>query len=103
MPEPHLRSLLRRGAQIRGRATLLEMQPSRCHTNSLILHLMSPKHIRVATGYALTKSDGLWRQHSWAIDGNKIVETTISRLSYWGIELTDDEIRHFIVQSLASI
>ena len=34
-------------------------------------------------GYGLSE-DGLWREHYWGMKDNHIVETTISRIGYFG-------------------
>jgi hypothetical protein len=41
----------------------------------------------IATGYALNE-DGMWRPHSWGVTATHIVETTVSRLQYFGIVLS---------------
>ena len=64
---------------------LIEMQTSGCHDNCEILNLFNDSN-KVFTGYALS-SDGLWRFHSWCVDENNyIIETTESRLLYYGIQ-----------------
>jgi hypothetical protein len=56
----------------------------------------NPAGTRIVTGYALS-SDGLWRQHSWAMAGDGgVVETTEERLLYFGYELTAAEAEIFI-------
>ena len=54
-----------------------------CHDNCELLFKI--KQIKsIYSGYALS-SDGLWRFHSWGFDyDNKLVETTESRLCYYG-------------------
>jgi hypothetical protein len=46
----------------------------------------------IGTGYALSP-DGLWRQHSWAVDGDgTVLETTSAeRLAYVGVRLDSGE------------
>jgi len=39
--------------------------------------------------------DGLWRQHSWATEGKKILETTKARSQYFGYLLTPAEAEEF--------
>ena len=63
------------------------MKPNACHEN--IARVWTAKHcglIGVGTGYALS-NDGLWRQHSWGIRRNGILETTEQRVRYFGIRL----------------
>jgi hypothetical protein len=55
----------------------------------------------VATGYALAE-DGLWREHSWIVDGTGVVETTGVWLAYHGHVLDDAEARRFASDELGS-
>jgi hypothetical protein len=55
-----------------------------CHNNCD--DLFAEKKIdAIIYGYALS-DDGLWRNHSWGLKGEKIVETTGERLAYLGIQ-----------------
>lgn len=58
-----------------------------CHGNAANLWYYNMHTTRICTGYALSK-DGMWRQHSWLVwikkDGNTIIETTESRIAYYG-------------------
>jgi hypothetical protein len=56
-----------------------------CHEN--VDELFRDKGYDFGTGWAYTEDDGLWRQHSWAFDGDTIVETTTPRDIYWGARL----------------
>jgi len=67
-----------------------------CHGNVARLWRSNPKRYRIATGWALSE-DGLWRQHSWIIDGSTLVETTIGRVKYFGFLLTPLEAQQFDV------
>jgi hypothetical protein len=63
---------------------LIEMKTSGCHDNCDILY-EKDNSIKIFSGYALSL-DGLWRFHSWCIDkDNCIIETTESRLLYYGV------------------
>jgi hypothetical protein len=42
--------------------------------------------VGIGTGYALS-ADGLWRQHSWGVRRQGILETTAPREKYFGILL----------------
>ena len=64
----------------------------RCHEN--VAELYAEGKGQICTGYALS-NDGLWRQHSWASDRRGIVETTETRVLYFGYELTDCEAELF--------
>lgn len=65
---------------------LLSGRPSDCHGNVARLWTAKELPLRcVATGYALS-DDGLWRQHSWAVqDNGAVVETTEVREMYAGV------------------
>lgn len=84
--------------------------PSSCHQNvagllvrTLLAMPGGPGEtcpIKFCTGYALCTVDGVWRQHSWALEQDTgdhswfIVETTPGRscpwCRYWGVQLSDD-------------
>lgn len=100
-PEPHLDVLLD-GQIIDLRATRRRGEPNGCHANSATLWLRGAADA-LGTGYALS-DDGLWRQHSWALTGTgrgrKIVETTVARDRYYGVELTGP---HALAFALANI
>lgn len=68
--------------------TCVQMEPSACHTNTVEWYLdQTEDDTSICTGYALS-SDGLWRQHSWGLENGQIVETTIERVAYYGLEGT---------------
>jgi hypothetical protein len=48
----------------------------------------------IATGYALS-DDGLWRQHSWDVLRDGILETTKARQKYFGILRQGKAADHF--------
>ena len=69
--------------------------PSDCHQN--VVRLWKARSIQhIYTGYGLSE-DGLWRAHSWGInliyqgkdlpEKITVVETTIERLIYYGMEV----------------
>lgn len=72
--------------------------PSQCHMNSARLYMANKDKIRICTGYALS-DDGIWRMHSWGIwtkpRSNKIVETTVKRVLYYGFVMTPEECEEF--------
>lgn len=64
--------------------------PNRCHANSALLWV-SGQADAIGMGWALSQ-DGLWRQHSWGIRyrpraGAEVLETTVKRIRYWGVEM----------------
>lgn len=86
-PDPDLPMLLESGFLTSGPATLKIMKSSSCHRNVAALWRARRFGIvAIATGYALSE-DGLWRQHSWGILRNGVLETTEARLKYFGIVL----------------
>jgi len=56
-----------------------------CHNNCFRL-LQADKIDTIFTGYALS-DDGLWRNHSWGLKKDFLIETTEERLVYLGIQL----------------
>ncbi len=74
-----------------------------CHQNVASLW-KSPKRgiIGVATGYALSE-DGLWRQHSWGLLRDGVLETTERRDKYFGILLQGPGADHFSQTYLSSL
>ncbi len=68
--------------------------PSRCHWNAAKLWNEDKSNRQIVTGFAIS-DDGLWRLHSWAWDGSKVIETTEARLAYWGCVLTPAECEEF--------
>jgi hypothetical protein len=66
-----------------------------CHQNiAAIWKFQRPRIVSIATGYALSE-DGLWRQHSWGILREGLLETTAERRRYFGILLSGSEADHF--------
>ena len=99
--ESDLLNILERGQLWLGdRVTLIEGRPSRCHENSSILWHKNKNKYVLCTGYALSP-DGLWRQHSWCVQlnpkKNRIIETTVKRLAYFGFVMNDEEARKFLI------
>ncbi len=86
-PDSDLAWLLRSGFFMRGPVTLKIMATSACHQNTATIW-KSRKFgvVGIATGYALSR-DGLWRQHSWGVVRDGLLETTVRRTKYFGILL----------------
>src|SRR5579884_3581908 len=75
--EPDLDIILMRGRFFGATQVTIPGKPSACHSNVASL---SPAEYRIVTGWALS-DDGLWRQHTWALDAaDCVVETTEPRL-----------------------
>ena len=65
-------------------------EPIRCHQNVSYIFLDGAGAI--ATGFALSE-DGYWRQHSWAVADDTVIETTTIRTGYFGLLLEGEEAR----------
>jgi hypothetical protein len=86
-PDPDIPMLLERGFLTSGPTTLEIMKSSSCHQNvSVVWKSRKFGIVAIATGYALSE-DGLWRQHSWGILREGLLETTEARRKYFGIVL----------------
>jgi hypothetical protein len=99
--EIDLKELLARARFSRGyNARMMVGEPIRCHANSAALWDANRNKLRLVTGYGLTR-DGMWRQHSWCIDqDDRVVETTVKRLLYYGFILNRDEANLFHLNNL---
>ena len=85
--DPDIPALLERGFLTFGPIKMHVMNRSSCHQNvATIWRNREHGIVAIATGYALSE-DGLWRQHSWGIVRDGLVETTEERLKYFGIVL----------------
>lgn len=94
--EPDLELILEQGDIIKPIEVLnYNMQDSQCHRNARALYLDDASVTDVGTGWALSE-DGLWRQHSWAMRGDELVETTQDRELYYGVILQGEELEQFI-------
>ena len=85
--DPDVPLLVNFGFTMAGSLRRKIMTRSACHEN--IARLWRAKYrglVGVGTGYALS-GDGLWRQHSWGIRRDGILETTELRVTYFGIRL----------------
>lgn len=103
--EEDMTKILTRGRFFRGTSKMMKGRPSKCHSNVCALWEANREHhdVHIVTGYALSKEDGLWRQHSWLVqrysngtqNRTRIIETTLKRAAYFGFEMTDDEAHEF--------
>jgi hypothetical protein len=79
------------------RVSLMRGAPNGCHANAAANWSSNPGQHKIATGYALTKDDQMWRQHSFNVGpDNRIIETTVIRQLYFGYVLTDTEAIKFL-------
>jgi hypothetical protein len=88
-------ALLASGCLMSGPIIMKQMKSSMCHKNVAALWKAREQGIvAIATGYALSE-DGLWRQHSWGVLLDGILETTVCRSRYFGIVLNSSEADYF--------
>jgi len=93
--EPDQDKILFRGKLWTGyNIKIISGTPNNCHGNVAELWRKNPKRYHIATGWALSE-DGLWRQHSWIIDGRTVIETITPREKYFGFVLTHLEAQQF--------
>lgn len=84
--ESDMQALLQSGRKVNGKVIVKAMPDNRCHQNVVELWRESGKTtFGIGTGFGL--NDGLWRQHTWAMDDDVIVETTQRREVYFGVVL----------------
>lgn len=76
------------------RIHMMKGRPSQCHRNSSYCWEANKDKAVLCTGYGLSE-DGMWRSHSWLVElrprRNKIVETTVPRIAYFGYGMTTEE------------
>jgi len=93
--EPDQDKILSRGRQWIGHnIKIIKGQTRNCHGNVAKSWRRNQRRYRIATGWALSE-DGLWRQHSWLVEGRTLIETTTPREKYFGFELTPREAQQF--------
>lgn len=89
--DPNLRHLLRMGFMMSGPVVFRRMRGGSCHSNvARLWRKNQPTLIGLGTGYALS-DDGLWRQHSWGVRREGVLETTSPRTKYFGLLLQGEE------------
>jgi hypothetical protein len=97
--EPDAAKIESRGVRTDGKgAKLVEGEPNACHSNTVTLYLAG-KVDQIVTGYALNNSDNMWRQHTWGLKGDRVVETTVPRDVYFGFTLTGPEAADFVQEN----
>ena len=74
----------------------LDGRTSRCHGNSSGFWLVFWPSYHLYTRYALS-DDGIWRRHSWLEADMRIIESTISRDAYFGVELSGQDLFRFVM------
>jgi hypothetical protein len=74
--------VFRVGRLIRATVTIKKGARNDCHRNTAKLW-RAGKLDAICLGYGLSE-DGLWREHYWGMKDDHIIETTISRIAYFG-------------------
>ena len=76
--------LINSGFLMEGSVQCEVMEVSACHQNVARLWIgRKCGLVGIGTGYALS-DDSLWRQHSWGIQRDGVLETTKARVKYFG-------------------
>jgi hypothetical protein len=98
--EPDAAKILTRGLIWR-KYKMMKGDPSQCHRNSALLWEANKDKVNLCTGYALSAHGGIWRQHSWCFHraDNKVVETTVGRIAYFGYAMTALEADLFLCEN----
>lgn len=99
--EDDLRNIMERGQLWLGcNPQMMPGRPSQCHRNSCACWEANKSRAILCTGYALSE-DGLWRQHSWLVNipFQRIVETTVPRVAYFGFAMTKEEALDFCAEN----
>ena len=103
MVDEDLEKITERGQFWLGETAIMKRgRPSQCHANSANLYESNKNNgdinLKICTGYALS-DDGIWRQHSWLVWAkarvNRIIETTVERVLYYGFVMDTDECEEF--------
>lgn len=107
MREHHLERLLKHGALMRAaRALVVEGEPNQCHHNAGRYWLGDTERRKIVTGYYLFDGHGdCWRQHSWVVEGGRLVECTTKEPAkfYFGVELSPSEAGRFAASNVFEI
>ena len=96
VPAPQRGKLVARTGELMSEKVSHQFMEARsCHFNAAKLYSEDPHAFKVVTGYALL-DDGVWRQHSWGLSNERIVETTFVQEKYYGILLDPVEAIKFV-------
>jgi hypothetical protein len=95
-----LKRLIVAGFVMAGPVVRRGMKRSECHRNTAeVWAEKRHKIVGIGTGYSLS-DDGLWRQHSWGLRREGILETTVLRVKYFGVLLQYEKADFFAVTNL---
>ncbi len=99
-PDAALPLLIEAGFVMAGPVVRRTMKKSECHRNVAAIWIEKQHElIGIGTGYSLS-DDGLWRQHSWGLRREGILETTVSRVKYFGVLLQHWDADSFAMANL---
>lgn len=97
--EPYVESLLQDGESLSPASVVyVDGEPSQCHRNAAVLYEKEDSVTKIGAGWALS-DDGLWRQHSWAMRGDVLVETTEPRVLYFGVLFDGSDADEFVAKN----
>ena len=99
-PDPVLALVIDAGFVMAGPVMRRAMTMGRCHRN--VAKIWAEKHhklVGIGTGYSLS-GDGLWRQHSWGLRREGVLETTSLRVKYFGVLLQHGDANLFAMANL---
>jgi hypothetical protein len=80
--------LFRYGLPVKAPITNKKGARNDCHRNTAKLW-RAGKLDAICLGYGLSE-DGLWREHYWGMKDDHIVETTVSRVAYFGATFPEE-------------
>lgn len=123
--QPRLRLLRRRLLKVGGEEVVLNLEPqleeilarsvvwrrirprkvrgrvNACHENVARVYWKQPERYRIVTGWVLHGDDVVWRQHSWLLRDEVLVETTPEAAKiYYGVVLDEKESARFVRSQL---
>lgn len=116
--EPHIEELLQCGKTFKDKKPIqyvcataseeskygLRRYSSECHTNiSYDFVRFCGDGFKIVTGWALCYFDGDWRQHTWGLWKGHVVESTVKRRLYFGIELNTGDAVNFVFSNAPDI
>lgn len=99
-PDPVLPLVIDDGFVMAGPVMRRIMKKRECHRNvAKIWAERRHELIGIGTGYSLS-ADGLWRQHSWGLRREGILETTVPRVKYFGVLLQHGDADSFAMANV---
>jgi hypothetical protein len=118
MPDDNIEEILSRGQIFKDKKPIrwicktakeeqkhgLRCYSSDCHANISYDYVrFCGQGFKIVTGWALAYFDGDWRQHSWGIWKDHVVESTVLRRLYYGYMLTPEESVEFVFSNAPGI